>query len=103
MPQGAAILVDDVEASDLASATQIHVVEGVRRMTTYRIRFPLQADGDGDFALLKDDRLNPGSELGIKVPDGSGQALLVKGPVFGQQIYVDHGAGGAFVDVLGAD
>ena len=103
MPQGAAILVDNHEATDLPAASQIQVVEHVRRMTTYRIRFALSIDGEGDLSLLGDSRLAPGSKLGIVVPDGSGQAMLVNGPVFGHQVHLDHGAGGAFVDVLGAD
>jgi uncharacterized protein involved in type VI secretion and phage assembly len=78
-------------------------VERVRHMTTYRIRFALSIDGEGDLALLGDSRLAPGSKLGIVVPDGSGQAMLVNGPVFGHQVHLDHGAGGAYVDVLGSD
>jgi phage protein D len=102
MPRGAVLLVDNSEATDL-SPTQIQVIERVRGMTTYRLRFSLDIDGDGDLALLKDDRLSPGSKLGVVVPDGDAQALLVNGPVFGHQIHLDHGSGNAFVDVLGAD
>src|SRR5438105_3391779 len=102
MPQGAVILVSNSEASDLVP-TEIQVIERVHRMTTFRLRFPLDIDGDNDLGLLKDDRLAPGSQIGIVVPDGSDQALLVNGPVFGHQVHLDHGAGGAFVDVLGAD
>jgi len=102
MPLGAAILVENSEDTEL-QPMHIQVVERVRRMTTYRLRFALTIDGDGDLALLNDDRLAPGSNLGIVVPDGDGQAVLVNGPVFGHQIHLDHGAGGAYVDVLGAD
>ena len=101
MPRGAVILVDTSE-TDL-SPTQVQVIEHVRRMTTFRLRFSLDIDGDNDLGLLKDDRLAPGSQIGIVVPDGSAQALLVNGPVFGHQVHLDHGAGNAFVDVLGAD
>ncbi len=103
MPKGAVILADNNEAADLQGATEVQVVERVRRMTTYRLRFPLSIDGDGDLTLLGDARLAPGATLGVVVPDGSGQAMLVNGPVFGHQVHLDHGVGGAFVDVLGAD
>jgi hypothetical protein len=58
---------------------------------------------DGNFPLLKDARLGPGSELSILVPTTTSTHCLVSGPVIGQEIHFVQGGSGSSLIVLGAD
>jgi hypothetical protein len=53
--------------------------------------------------LLVDDRLAAGSDISVLVPTGSGRQCLVKGPVTGQRIHLQHGGAGSTLMVQGAD
>lgn len=99
---GAAIAVNGTADADLAEAVRIEVVERTGRATTFRIEYDIDIV-EGDLPMLKDSRLDPGSELSILVPTGSESHCLVKGPVHSHQIRLKHGGAGSMLSVIGAD
>jgi phage protein D len=102
MGLGIAIRVNGAPDDTAASATSVEVTERVGQPTSYRIEYALDTAG-GDFPLLKEGRLGPGSELSILASSGSATECLVKGPVYGQQIRFEQGGSGSVMSVLGAD
>ena len=102
MGLGISITVDGAADAELADATTVEVFERMGEATTYRIRY--EADvSEGDLPRLVDGRLGPGSELAILAPTDEATECLVKGPVHGQQIHLQHGGSGSWVEVLGSD
>ena len=97
-----AIAVDGQADEELAQATEVEVYECMGEATTYRLRYDLDIS-EGDLPLLVDGRLDPGSELSVLVPLSDTTHCLVKGPVHGQQIHLQHGGPGSWLDVLGSD
>lgn len=102
MGLGIAIAVGGKADAELANATWVEVHERMGEMTTYRIRYDFDVR-EGDFPLLTDSRIDAGSDLAIIAQVDGKNKYLVKGPVTGQQIHFEHGAGGSYVEVLGAD
>lgn len=102
MALGVALTLDGVPDPSLGTPDSVDVVEAVGEPASYRLQFGLQIN-DGDLSLLADDRFGPGSDLGVIVPKGDGQDLLVRGPVVGQNASVVHGGGGSTLYVNGAD
>lgn len=84
------------------SANSIQVVERIGQSTQFRIEYSLDI-AEGDFPLLKDGRLGPGTEMELLVSTGEQTECLVKGPIYGQEIHFEHGGGGSSLIVLGAD
>jgi len=80
----------------------VEVVEAVGAWTTYRLTYDFNIE-EQDLLLLKNEKLDPESELAIRVPDGEASAILVKGPVTQQQIEIVTGGEGSTVDVYGGD
>lgn len=102
MGLGIAIAVNGTPDAELAEATTVEVYEQMGRETTYRIRY--EADiSEGDLPLLVDSRLDSGSELSILVPVLGTTHCLVKGPVHGQQLRLQHGGAGSWLEVMGSD
>lgn len=85
-----------------ASAVFVEVNERMGQPTQYRLEYSVDID-DGDFPLLKESKLGPGSELQVLVPAGDATECLVKGPVYGQEIHFEQGGSGSTLVVLGAD
>jgi hypothetical protein len=102
MPEGVAIRVNNVPDSLAASAVSVKVDEQVGRPTSYSLEYALDTN-DGDFPLLTEGKLGPGSELSIVVSSGDASECLVKGPVSGQLIHFEHGGSGSALTVEGAD
>lgn len=102
MGLGVAIRVNGQPDSTAAAAASVEVVERAGQPTVYRLEYAFDM-AEGDFPLLKEGKLGPGSELSVVVPDGDTMHCLVKGPVYGQQIHLEHGGSGSVLTVLGAD
>jgi phage protein D len=97
-----AVAVGGTADASLAQATEIEVHERMGKETTYHIRY--EADvSEGDLPLLVDSRLDPGSELAILTPVAGTTYCLVKGPVRGQRVHLQHGGAGSWVELQGAD
>src|SRR5262249_30972342 len=97
-----AIAVGDTPVPDLSGADWVEVHERMGETTTYRIRYPIDINAEGDFSALTDDRLGPGSQLAVIVPLKGKNNYLVKGPVTGQNVHYVHRGGGSYVEVNGA-
>lgn len=102
MGLGIAIAVDGKPDGQLAEAATVEVYERMGEATIYRLRYEADID-DGDLPLLIARRLDPGAELSILVPMDDATACLVKGPVHGQQIHLEHGGACSWVEVQGSD
>jgi hypothetical protein len=102
MAQGVAIRVDNVPDPLAAAATSVEVSEQMGQPTYYSLDYTLDTE-EGDFPLLKEGMLGPGSELSVVVSPGGESECLVKGPVCGQQIRLQHGGSGSTLTVQGAD
>jgi phage protein D len=85
-----------------AAAASVEVTERVGQPAYYRLDYSLDS-ADGDFPLLKESRLGPGTEISVLVPTAGATECLVKGPVYGQQIRFEQGGAGSYLVVLGAD
>jgi phage protein D len=102
MAHSTTIRVDGSTDTTVGAAAFIQVIERVGQSTQYRIEYSLDI-ADGDFPLLKDDKLGPGRELQLLVSTDETTECLVKGPIYGQEIHFEHGGGGSALIVLGAD
>jgi hypothetical protein len=102
MGLGISIAVDGFAEAPLAEATLVEVEERMGEATTYRLNYAADIEA-GDLPLLVDGRLDAGSDISVLVPTDSGQQCLVKGPVTGQRIHLQHGGAGSTVIVQGAD
>jgi len=97
-----AIAVNGTPDAELANASTVEIHERMGETTTYRIRYDVDIS-EGDLPLLVDGRLDPGSELRILVPTEETVHCLVKGPVHAQQIHLEHGGAGSWLEVQGSD
>lgn len=102
MGLGIAIAVDGKPDEKLAEAAWVEVYERAGEMTTYRIRYDIDIS-EGDFPMLLDERIGAGSELSVIAPLDGTNNCLVKGPVTGQQVHLEHGGACSFVEVSGCD
>jgi hypothetical protein len=102
MGLGIAIRLDGAPDETVAAAAAVEVFERVGQPTTYRLEYAFDI-AEGDFPLLKEGKLGPGSELSVLVPAPDATHCLVKGPVYGQQIRFEQGGSGSTLTVLGAD
>lgn len=90
-------------APDIAAAVEsAEIVERIGQPTTYRFRLSL-VERDGDFPLLVDGRLGPGSLLTLAGWAGDQPVILVHGPVYAQHVHYQHGIAGSWLEVSGAD
>jgi phage protein D len=102
MGLGIAIAVGGSPDQELAGAVWVEVHERMGEMTTYRIRYDIDIS-EGDLPMLVDGRTDAGSELSVIAPVDGKNNYLVKGPVTGQQVHLEHGGAGSFVEVSGSD
>lgn len=102
MPQGAELLPAALPDPGMPQPALIEVVEAVGASTVFSLRFDLNVE-EADLPLLLDARLGPQADLAVRVPDGDGLAVLVRGPVSGQRIELLTGGGGSSLVVLGSD
>jgi len=99
---GAILLVNGQPDPEFPEPDSLEVHERMDEATSYRLRYQMGIV-EGDLPLLTDDRLGPGTELSMLVPVESGLICLVKGPIYGQQIHVQHGGAWSTLEVMGAD
>ncbi len=102
MGLGVAIAVGTTVDAELAEASSLEVHERIGSATAYFIRYPVNVDA-GDLPRLLDDRLAPGKDLAVLVAAGGVSHCLVKGPVRGHQLHLQHGGDGSWLEVSGAD
>ncbi len=102
MGTGLSVMVDGQADDELAQADQVDVWERMGAPASYRLRLPVDIQG-GDLPRLIDSRLEPGAELTILEPRGDATHCLVKGPVRGQYIHLEHGGDASWVEVTGGD
>lgn len=102
MGLGIAIAVDGTPDAGLAEASTVEVEERMGETTTYRLHYAVDIH-EGDLPLLVDGRLDPGSEISILVPVEEGTECLVKGPVHGQRVHLQHGGAGSTLELRGSD
>lgn len=88
--------------ADLGGADQVEIVEQIGAPTTFRLRYSLSIQA-GDFPMLRDGRLDPGSELSVVVPVAGVQHRLVSGQVCGQELHMEHGSSNSWVEAIGGD
>jgi hypothetical protein len=102
MGLGITIQVNGSADPQLAEANRVEVSERFGDTTLFTISYPEDIT-NGDMALIKDSRLDPGSILTILAGKDDNPDCLVKGPVYSQQIHLEHGGEGSTVEVMGAD
>lgn len=102
MGLGISIAVNGTPDTGLAAASRVEVYERMGETTHFLLAYP-EAVADGDLPLLVDSRLDPGSVLTISVEVGGALQCLVSGPVYSQQIHLQHGGDGSTVEVKGGD
>src|SRR5208283_5263489 len=102
MPTVASILVNGIADATAGSAVVVEVTERLGQATGFSLRYPVDI-GNGDLPLLTDDTFAPDSEISVVVSTAKASYCLVKGPVYGQQIHLEHGGTGSTLQVLGAD
>ena len=102
MALGCSILPNGRPDPTLAQPPIVEVTEAVGAATTYSLFYDVGIV-DGDIDLLSEDRLGPEAEVAIRVADGDDSAILVRGPVTQQRIYVVTGGDGSQLEVIGGD
>src|SRR5215470_2766196 len=102
MGLGIAITIDGAADTELSDAAWVEVHQRMGEVTKYRVRYDMDIE-DGDFPGLIDSRIDAGSELAVVAPLAGKNNYLVKGPVTGQRIFYQHGGGGSYLEVEGAD
>src|SRR4051794_17145149 len=100
MPQGCEVLPNGAPDDSLAQPARVEVAEEVGAITTFALFYDFHIE-DGDLPLLKEARLGPEAEVALRVHDGDGLAVLVRGPVTGQRISVLTGGEGSVLEVIG--
>lgn len=102
MGLGVEIAINGIPQLDLTQVLQVEVYEHVGRPATYRLMYDVDIL-DGDFPLLVDSRLQPGSVVSISVPVGLSKECLIKGPVHGHHVQMIDGGAGSRLAVKGSD
>ena len=103
MGLGVVIAAGDQASAALSDAVWVEVHERMGEMTKYRIRYDLDIH-QGDFPRLAGrSGIDAGDVLAVIARVNGKDSYLVKGPVTGQRIHFQHGVGGSYVEVEGAD
>jgi hypothetical protein len=102
MGLGTIIAVNGTPDEELSQATGVEVYESMGKTTGYSIRYDVDIS-EGDIPLLIDGQLDAGSELSILVPVEDSIISLVKGPVHGHKIHLEHGGACSWLEVKGSD
>lgn len=100
MPQGFSIQSDSDTGP--GSATQVTIEERVGESTSFQVRYPVEAV-DGDLPVLSAPGLEGGKNLQVICESDGGLISLVKGPIKGQHVHLQHGPVHGYVEVYGAD
>ncbi|MCD4724443.1 MAG: hypothetical protein K8R63_06325 [Bacteroidales bacterium] len=102
MGLGIAISVNGQPDEELVQASSLEIHENMDKATTCNIRYEIDIS-EGDIPFLIDSRFDAGSEISIVVPVDDINHCLVKGPVHGHNIHLQHGGGGSRIEIKGSD
>lgn len=102
MGLGISIRVNGAPDETAAAAASVEVMEKIGQPTYCRLEYSFDI-ADGDFPLLKENKLGPGSDISVLAPTSDTTHCLVKGPVYGQHIHFEQGGSGSSLVVLGSD
>ena len=102
MGLGIAIAVNGQPDEELARASTVEIQERMDMAATFSIRYDIDIS-EGDIPFLIDSRIDAGSEISVVVPVDDTNHCLVKGPVQGQNIHMEHGGEGSRVEIKGSD
>lgn len=102
MNSNIAIVLNGVTDSELTQASSVEVSEHAGQTSTFNLRYGLDIL-DGNLPYLIDNRLDAGSEISVLVSIDNSSHCLIKGPVHGHNIHIEHGGGGSSLDVRGSD
>src|ERR1700733_6758801 len=102
MGLGLAIAVNNQPDSNLSTAVSVEVEQCAGETTRYRLRYDLSVVG-GDFPLLTQASLAPGTDIAVIVPLNGKANYLVRGPITGAKIHFEHAVGASYVVIEGGD
>lgn len=103
MGLGILITVDNKVNQELTSlVTFVEVHEKIDLAIAYRIRFAIDVCSN-DIGTLWEKITDPGSVLGVLVEVKDQLYCLVSGPVTNQEINLEHGGSGSWLEVVGTD
>ena len=102
MRTGFSIRVNGVNDAELSQAVTVEVTEQAGEPSGFSLRYGLDIL-KGDLPYLTDSRIDAGSEISVMVSVDARNDCLVKGPVHGQNIHLEHGGPGSTLDVRGSD
>ncbi|MEI7897700.1 MAG: hypothetical protein WCJ26_11745 [bacterium] len=102
MSSGISISVNGSPDKELTQAITIEIAEKMDQAASFTLKYELDISG-GDLPYLTDTRFDPGSEITVTVSGNNSTECLVKGPVHAQNIHMQHGAGGSWLEVKGSD
>ncbi|MDJ0802848.1 MAG: hypothetical protein QNI97_08245 [Desulfobacterales bacterium] len=101
MGLGVGIAYNDVGDELLASADLVEVDQHLHEPSQYRLHYAIDIVDD-DIPLTFESKLDPGALISVLVP-GAETACLIKGPVYRQQIGLQHGGEGSSLTLHGGD
>ncbi|HET6611387.1 MAG TPA: contractile injection system protein, VgrG/Pvc8 family [Kofleriaceae bacterium] len=102
MASGLAVMVDGEFDAELSGASRFEVYERMGAPTRFALRWPL-VSSEGDLPLATDTRIAPGANLSLHYQESDGVHVLVKGPVTGHTLHLDHGGADAWIEAVGSD
>lgn len=102
MTRGCEIMPAIATGTPMPQPARVEVIEAADASTTFALYYDFNIE-NGDFPLLNDDRLGPDAEIIIRVPSGSQEIVLVRGPVTRQRMSVQTGGDGSVLEVIGGD
>jgi phage protein D len=101
MGLGIGITYNDVGDELLASADLVEVDQYLHEPSQYRLHYGIDIVDD-DIPLAVESKFDPGALISVLVP-GDETACLIKGPVYRQQIGLQHGGEGSSLILHGGD
>ena len=103
MGLGILITVDNKVNQELTGlVTFVEVHEKIDLAIAYKIRFAIDVCSS-DIGTLYEKVTDPGSVLGVLVESNDTLHCLVSGPVTNQEVNLEHGGSGSWLEVVGTD
>lgn len=97
------LMIDNLPDPEMDLADKIEVTERINEAATFKIHYSVDIC-DGDVSRLREAKLDPGSKMSVLIPEGNNiMTCLVKGPVTSQQIHLQNGGPGSWMQVSGSD
>jgi hypothetical protein len=101
MGLGIGITCNDVGDELLASADLVEVDQHLTDPSQFRLHYGIDIV-DGDIPLAVESKFDPGALISVQVP-GEAPACLIKGPVYRQQVGLQHGGESSSLILHGGD